>query len=195
MVVLGIVATMVALVLPRLGGQNNQMRQAVRRLSGITRELQTSAKLQGTIYRLVIDLGDESKKSTQVYWVEKSSGRTVLTPDEMAGDELREKALLEMSSDERAEAPPPLFSKDAKLSKGAGELPGSLRFEDVELKRSEKPIVTGKAYIHFFPQGLADEAVIHLSGGDKLKWSLIVHPLTGKTEIMTEHVSLKELSE
>jgi len=194
MVVLGIVAALVALALPRLGGQNNQMRQAVRRLSSITRELQTTAKLQGAVYRLVIDLGDDSKDSEQNFWVEKSSGRTILSPAEMSGESLQDKALEERDREERENAPPPLFSKDEKLTKSGGTLPGDLRFEDVELKRSERPIRSGKAYIHFFPQGLADEAVIHLRGGEKLKWSLVIHPLTGKTAIMTEYVPLKELA-
>jgi hypothetical protein len=187
MVVLGIVTGLVMLALPRLGGQNNQMRQTLRRLTSITRELQTTAKLQGTVYRLVIDMGTD-EKNTHKFWIEKGSAKSVLNPTEM--DDMEEK-LGRGRDDEKK--PPPMFTTDTKFIKEPMALPGDLKFEDVELKRKDQPVTKGKAYIHFFPQGLADEAVIHLRGGEKLRWSMIVHPLTGKTTVIDEHVTLKDL--
>ena len=96
------------------------------------------------------------------------------------------------NSDE--DKPPELFAKDNKLIKTDGELPSQLHFEDVEIKRSETPIISGKAYINFFPQGLAEEAAIHLKANEKLRWTLAIQPLTGKSDNFTEHVSLKEIS-
>ncbi|MGE0762067.1 MAG: Tfp pilus assembly protein FimT/FimU [Bdellovibrionales bacterium] len=192
MIVMGIAAALVALALPRLSGQNNQMRQAIRKLSSITRELQTTAKLQGAVYRLVIDMDSGIKSEEQKYWVEKATAKTVLTPDEMKAHEIVRQDARQDSSEAQA---PPLFAPDDRMVKGKGELPGDLVFEDVELKRSENPINTGKAYIHFFPQGLADEAVIHLRANEKMRWTLSVHPLTGKTDVATEYVTLKELKE
>lgn len=190
MIVMGIVAGLVVLGLPRLGGQNNQIRQAVRRLSALTRELANHAKLQGAVYRLVIEMGEG--KAKQHYWVEKATAKTVLSPTEM--EELKE----EKPKDEeeaKLQAQNALFQMDSKLIKGPTELPGELKFEDVELRRRERPVTTGKVYIHFFPQGLADEAVIHLKGSEKLRWTLAIHPLTGKATTLNEHVTLKEMSE
>lgn len=189
MIVMGIMAALVALALPRLGGQNNQMRQTIRKLSSVTRELQTTAKLQGAVYRLVIDMKSGSKNKEQTYWVEKSTTKTILKPDEMRDfvdpDEAKK------DDDEKI---PPLFTVDTRIVKSPVVLPGELMFEDVEIKRSEGPITEGKAYIHFFPQGLAEEAVIHIKANSKLRWTLSVHPLTGKTEVATTYISLKELT-
>ncbi len=190
MIVMGLIAGLLVMVMPRIGGQNNQMRQAVRRLSAVTRELQSTAKLQGAIYRLVIDMGAGGKEAEQKYWIEKATAKTVLTPDEMS-----DKKDEDRDEDEDKENPPrALFERDTKLMKNEGVLPGDLKFEDVELKRHDQPYKDGKVYIHFFPQGLADEAVIHLRASDKLRWSLATHPLTGKTNVLTKYISLKELS-
>lgn len=185
MVVLGIVVALVAMAIPRLSGSNNQMRQTVRKLSSITRQLQNTAKLKGAVYRIAIDLKDGPKANGQEFWIEASSARTVLTPEEM-----NDRPLDKDKKDE--EKPPSLFSPDPKMMKPV-VLPGGMHIEGVELKRHEGEITSGKAYIHFFPQGLADEAVIHLRGGEKLVWSLVIHPLTGKTDIATERVTLRDL--
>jgi prepilin-type N-terminal cleavage/methylation domain-containing protein len=184
MIVLGIVTGVVMLALPRMGGQNNQLRQTMRRLTAITRELQTTAKLQGAVYRLVIDMGSE-KTDKHKFWIEKGSNKTILTPQEMEAFDEKDKD----------EAPPSTFSTDTQLLKSPMELPGDLRFEDVELRRKDKPISQGKAYIHFFPQGLAEEAVIHLRASAKLRWTMSIHPLTGKSETMDEYISLKDLTQ
>lgn len=188
MIVMGIAAALVMLAMPRLSSQNNQMRQAVRRLSSLTRQLQTNAKLQGAVYRLVIDLKKGEKDQGQTYWVEKATSKTVLSASEMTDTPQEEKS---NSNDEKKAE---LFQKDTKLIKGDSELPSQLHFEDVELKRFEAPIVSGKAYIHFFPQGLSEEAAIHLKANEKLRWTLAIQPLTGKSDILTEHVTLKEIS-
>ena len=190
MIVMGIIAALVALALPRIGGQNNQMRQAIRKLSSITRELQSTAKLQGAVYRLVIDMKTGPKSKEQRYWIEKSTAKTVLTPSEMKASE---------ETGEKVEDPDqkitPLFSEDTRMVKGKVQLPGDLIFEDVEVKRQENPTTQGKAYIHFFPQGLAEQAAIHIKANEKLRWTLSIHPLTGKSDVTTEYVSLKELTE
>lgn len=191
MIVLGITAALVALALPRIGSQNNQMRKAVRQISAISRELHTNAKLQGAIFRLVIDLGSDAKdkKVKQFYWVEKSTSKTILKPDEMTYVPSPE------TPNSQEDSPPSAFALDTKITKEKRELPGELRFEDIEMKRSEAPFVNGIVYIHFFPQGLAEEAVIHIKGSERMKWTLAIHPLTGKTDIATEYISLKEFKE
>lgn len=185
MIVLAIIAGVVLTALPRLSGQNNQMRQSVRQLTAISKQLQLQAKLQGAIYRLVIDLGKD-ERSPQSYWVEKSTNQTVLKPDEMDAPigELEKKGEGE---------PPPQFSADNRVLKGKQGFPSGLRVSEVELKRKEQPISSGKAYVHFFPQGLAEEAAIHLRASEKLQWTLAVHPLTGRSSVYPEKISLREI--
>jgi len=185
MFVMAIIAAVVGLALPRIGGQKNQMRSAMRKLSTLSRELQSTAKLKGATYRLVIDLKQGARSTDQTYWVE-SSNRTVLSPSEL-------EAVKE--GDKSEETPPSQFTVDNKIIRSPVDLPGDLVIEDVEVARMETPIANGLAYIHFFPQGLAEEALIHLRAGEKNRWTLAIHPLTGKTDVIAEHVRLKDLKQ
>ncbi|MBX7231045.1 MAG: hypothetical protein K1X29_03065 [Bdellovibrionales bacterium] len=201
MIVLGLVAALVALAVPKLTGQNNQIRQAVRKISSLGRQLHNSAMMNGAMYRLVIDLKTDSSKDKQEYWVEVATSQNVLRPEEMAETlaerEKREQEKRESKkdSDSKSEEEQKLFTVDTKILKKPETLPGSLTFEDVEFRRSNNPFKEGRVYIYFSPQGLADEAVIHLKANEKLRWSLALRPLTGKTEVITEYISLKALHE
>jgi len=134
-------------------------------------------------------MAEGPKSKNQHYWIEKSTAKTVLSPAEMdASKETGEKV------EDEDNKVAPLFVEDVKMVKGHVQLPGELRFEDVEVKRQEAPTIQGKVYIHFFPQGMAEQAAIHIKGNEKLRWTLSIHPLTGKTDVATEYVSLKELT-
>ena len=57
------------------------------------------------------------------------------------------------------------------------------------------PITTGKAFIHYMPQGLVEESAIHLKSDSGGKWTIAIHPLTGKAELISgDSMSLKDMS-
>ncbi|NJM10261.1 MAG: type II secretion system protein, partial [Bdellovibrionaceae bacterium] len=79
------------------------------------------------------------------------------------------------------------------MTKKLPELPAGIRFEKVELSRLKSPVTEGRAFIHYLPQGLVDEAAIHIKGSGAQAWTIAIHPLTGKAELISKPVALKEL--
>lgn len=194
--VLTIIAFVVTLGISRINKNNNDLKATLRRVSTLSKQLHSLAKLNSATYRIVFDLGGgEDKEKSQSYWVEKALGSVVLAPedyekklDEQAGKK---------SEDEDAKKAPPSggFQKDEKVVKGAKALPNGIKIESVESPASPEPITSGQAYIYFFPQGLADEAIVHLKAADKVEWSLAVRPLTGKMDIFDGKKTLKDLNQ
>lgn len=194
MIVLGILGAVIAVVAPKLSNRNNKTRAFLRQMTVLSRELHTRAKLNGTVYRLVLDLkdnnSDPNNPKVQTYWVEKSNGKAVLKADEEQNAlKLAQEKSEEAGKDKRG------FEMDASISKEPKEMPPGLFFDRVELSRIEKPITNGKAFIHYMPEGLVDEAAIHLKGDRNQAWTISIHPLTGKAELISKSVGLKELKQ
>jgi len=194
MIVLVIVAAVVSMAMPYISNRNTQNHAVLRELTVLSRELHTRAKLQGAVYRLVIDLGEDvdGKRTPQAYWVEKASGQTVLRPDEEeeAFKHAQERA---DESDEEKAKDVDAFQEDHSILKGHKVLPSGMSFERIELSRAKDPITHGKAFIHYMPQGLVDEAAIHLKGEKAQAWTIAIHPLTGQAELISKTLSLQEI--
>jgi len=65
----------------------------------------------------------------------------------------------------------------------------STKVMDVFTPRVADPVEHGRAYIYFFPLGMTEPAIIHVSdleGGTI--YSLIVHPVTGRIQVVNEYV-------
>lgn len=193
MVVLGLVAAVIALGVPKLSSPNSKMRSSLRKLTAVSRQIHTHAQLHGALYRLVIDLG-EGDGSPQSYWVERSTSRTVLSARDL---EARQEGPIssEPREDQDEDAPPSDFTPAPRLGDRKEEIPSVLRIKDVEISSVDRPIDSGLAYIYFFPQGRVEEAVIHLQGAQKNQWTLSIHPLTGQSHLIPDHVSLRQLRE
>lgn len=184
MIVLVIVGGLAAIAIPAITNRNNEVKAFLRSLTTMSRDLHTRAKLQGTAYRIVIDLGESSdgKSTPQQYWVEKANGKVVL-------NEREEEKAMELAKD-------PDKPKDAKgftPVKDPKPIPSVIRIDRVELTRLTSPITQGKAFIHYLPEGLVDEAVIRIKGNKDQIWTIAVHPLTGKAELIFKSVGLKEI--
>ncbi len=190
MVVLAIMGGVVALSMPYIGSRNSKTKAVLRELSVLSRELHTRAKLQGVVYRLVIDMQEDTsgKRPVQLYWVEKANGGTVLKANEE--DEAFKAA---QDKDPKKGKDPRAFEVDKSMIKKPRELPQGMTFEKVELSRAKDAITHGRAFIHYLPQGLVDEAAIHIKGEKTAAWTIAIHPLTGKAEVISKPLSLKEL--
>ena len=183
------------------------MKAAVRRLTVLSRQLHHLAKLNNATYRLVIDFGDDSEQRElgenevpQRYWVEKSTKLVRLTQNmekKIELDRERDAKLKKMTPEERKKAqqePPDGFDVDASIFKKKQSLPGSLRFRDIEFAGLKTNQDRGKAYIHYLPEGYAQESALHLFIPDtKITWTLVVHPMTGKMDISTEDLKLESI--
>lgn len=186
MIVLAILALTVATVVPKIGKGNNKIKSTLRELTTVTRELHNKAKLSGFTYRLVLDLKEDATgKAIQTYWVERSEKNTLVkVGEEKLKPELDKDGKPKNASD---------FKPDPTIFKKPKELPVGLRFDSIELSRLNDPIKLGKAYIHFLPQGLVEEAAIHLKTEKDLKYTISIHPLTGKAELVTSDMKLQEI--
>jgi len=191
MITLAIIGAVIAIGMPYLSNRNTKTHAVLRELSILSRELHTRAKLQGVVYRLVIDMGDENKgdKAPQSFWVEKANGKTVVKAGE---EDLAADLAKETDPDKKTD--PRGFEVDHQIIKQNKELPPGMRFDRVELSRLKSAVTHGKAFIFYMPQGLVDEAAIHIKGDKTEAWTISIHPLTGKAEVISKQIGLKEIS-
>lgn len=183
MVVLLILAAVVGLGLSRLNSTKREVQTTVRRFSVLTRHIYNLARLKNKTYRIAFQLNTEKPHQ---YWVESATGIDTLPDYEKEQEKDSE------SKDERKISPKE-FKLDSEILKEPKKLPDPLKFTEIEIVNRKSSITDGMAYIHFLPQGLVEEAAIHISGGKNLTWTLITHPLNGKTEILPSHIPLKTL--
>lgn len=192
MVVLAILGGVIALASPYLSSRNSKTKAFLRHFVVMSRDLHTRAKLQGAIYRLVLDLKTPAENSRenpppQQWWVERSNGKAILKSNE------EEEARKPPEPGEEKVADPRGFAMDPQFSKGPQDLPPGLHIDQVELTRLKDPIKEGKAFIHYLPEGLVDEAAIHIKGEKTQVWTLSIHPLTGKAELISKTISLEQM--
>jgi general secretion pathway protein H len=65
----------------------------------------------------------------------------------------------------------------------------SIKIAGVYTPRLTDEVVAGRAYIYFFPMGQTEPAIVHLTDPDgDATYSIVVHPLTGRTKIYNEYV-------
>lgn len=183
MIVLAILGFGLTLAVNRLTNRSGELRAVLRKTVVLSRELHTRAKLNGVTYRLVLDLGEGGPNSTQSIYVERGNGATVIKDQELEEEDIDE------------ENPPPKdFQRDTDLLKKPLKLPRGIYISEVEINRIEQPLTQGLAYIHYLSQGLVEEAAIHLKKADNdQKWTISIHPLTGRAEVLSPSMRLQEL--
>lgn len=186
MIVLAIVVGVLAVGAPRLFSTSNTMRDQVRRLATLTREIRNNARLYNSTTRLAIQMSDEKGFK---YWVESAPGVVALLSEEQQDDLNR---LTEIQREEGQAKND--FSLEARILKEPVKLPRGMVFDEVEIGSKAKAISGGVAYIHFFPSGLTEESIIHLSDRKTLNWSIALNPLTGRAQIYEKKVTLRELN-
>ncbi len=195
MIVVAIIAGLVAIGVPRLANQKGRMRSEVQRISVLSREVFNAARLQNRTFRIVFEMGASSSK----YYVESANGQIALL-NEAQQQEFNEKT--SMDQEEAAKLNPNRFELDTKYVKKPEALPGDLRVESIEYagrKEGTVPPSEGdkaiKATIHYFPQGLAEHAVIRFTDGKTLAWTLVINPLTGKASVFDKKLTLKDIGQ
>jgi len=186
--VIFILGGLIAVGLPKLNFNHDNIKTVTRQLSVMTREIRNYARMKQMTCRLVFRLsGNDSNKKDEegdAYWVEGAIGNV------LAQSEDTKKRLQEMSDDDRPASP---FQKIDKFTKKEKKLPAKVYFGSIETESQTTPITSGLAYVYFTPEGLVEKAAIQLTDRKKLTWTLIVNPLTGHTDIVDKAMSLKDL--
>lgn len=72
------------------------------------------------------------------------------------------------------------------------QLEGETAFVRVFTPHEPSPREEGRAFIYFFPQGVAEHAFIHLTDGEDRVYTIETHPLSGKSFLYTEELEPEE---
>lgn len=181
LLVIGLLAFMAAVTLPRFESTNSKMRREVRTLTVLMKRLHHLARLNRSSYRLVIDFPENDDHK---YWAEVTS-RKVLFANNPDGKDRDPEELAKEKANQG-------FQLDTSTTKKPVELPKGIFFESLEVSNGQELITSGRAYIHFLPQGMAEEAALMLSDKKELHWTIVLNPLTGQGEIVDGKASLRE---
>lgn len=174
----------------------SELRSQSSKLAAAIRYSYDRALTTGAFYRLHFDL------DKQTYRLERSETRVLIDTKQTTlsrgrgkdRDELDKEAAEE---EKRAlnglpeELLPPQAPRRPKFAEYKDStLPqvklSRIKVLDVLLPREKDPYVSGHAYLHFFPDGHTERAVIHLGtdSQDDVQYTLWVHGLTGRVEVL-----------
>lgn len=180
MIVLAIIASMIALVAPRMIRKDGNIKGVTREFIVMSKEIRNKARLTNSTFRLAIDFDGKGNK----YWIEKANGPQPVDPE--GYEKAKEK-------EDTKDGPPPLFQQDKSIIKKERTLPDGLRFGSVETTNMKSPMTTGVAYVHFFGEGFVEAAAVQITNGNNLTWTLVFNPLTGQADIIEKAQSLKDI--
>ena len=181
LVVIALIAVIAAIALPSVSSYFQvSINSATRDIAGKVKEAYNSTVLTGRVYRLVYDL----KENT--YWVESGPTSVLLDTEESS----KKSEYRKLHDVKHPEASP--FSIDKMITKKHVPLPRGVTFEDVYTQQSKDPVKQGVTYTHFFPHGMTEQTIIHLTDGSQHKASLVISPLVGHTDVWDRYISLED---
>lgn len=162
--------------------RQREMKHAASRLGSTIRYLYNKAISDGVTFRLVLDMEE------QKYWVESTTEAFALKREEEEGPRTEEGE--EEEKEEESGVPEIIKPKEAVFSPQESyllkpvSLPKGVYFKDVYAEHQIERLDTGKAFIHFFSRGYAEQSVINLRDvDDEVHYSLTVNPVTGAVRI------------
>lgn len=180
-IALAIIVTIVAVGVTHLQPPSRSVRSDIRNLLLLTKRLNQQAQLDNKMYRLAFTFDDKQGE----YWVESASRRTaaITSPEPTPA-----------VNDEDDENDPSTFKLDSSVLKKKAKLPEGFRFVQVILIEQDLSFSQGTGYVHFFPQGLADSAIIQIANSDEsLSWTLVTNPLSGNVQLIDGLFDEKQL--
>ena len=176
LIALTILVSILALSVSVVKKKDNNIKKTFRHLISLNRQLDHFARLKRQTYRLVIRL--DKKKSS--WWVEKKISENQI--------------LHNPSNKENQSFPPNGFIMDTDFFEKPQHLPNGLNFESVELNEHKDPITSGMAYIHYFPEGQFNLALVKVKS-KKTYWSIFIDRLHGELTVFSGKKTLKEFEQ
>ncbi len=180
----------------------SDLRAASARMAGAIRYLFDRASTTGRVHRLVFDF------DTGKYWAEatqdaffiaggketdetrRREAEKIAKEEEVKREEAEKESFFGASQIPSRYIPKAFIPTRAKFDafREMAVKPVTLKSDvvlgDIYTPRLQKPLSEGRAYLYFFPMGMTEAAVIHLT--DKKQetfYTLIVHPLTGRVSV------------
>lgn len=176
LVVIALAAIMMGLTISFVGNTSKtKLKSAARSLVGTIRYAYNEAATKNLYFRIAFDVSEEK------YWVESSAESFILKNSSQEAKE--EKKINSKSEDTQTESSPAFSQVDNGLIKRV-DLAAGVTFKDIFVSHQEVPVTEGLAYLYFFPQGLTEKAIIHLSDEEgETVYSITVNPLTGRSQV------------
>lgn len=178
MIVLAILASVVALSVPQLSKQNHSRKSFFRRLVALDKQLRSLARLQNRTYRINFHIKKIKKDTVSLFWVDYQNGKTVVTKP------IKNNKKQKTSSSD--------WEMATKIFKKKQTLPYNLNLVSANLEGFKQALNYGLISIYFFPEGIAQRAVVHFSENKKHHWSFIVKPFVSKNNLLAKKISFKE---
>lgn len=167
----------VTLGLPAISRITDQrLKSETRKFVGLVHTIRNDAILLNNIYRLAIDF------DRKAFWVENQREFKLLGQEEA-------EALQNKKKKKKDDETPSNFVFADKYGKPK-PLPAGVGFVSV-LKEREGLINKGIAYIHFFPNGFNEQAVVYMNkeGSTSKGYSIVLRPTAGKAEIYPTQIN------
>jgi prepilin-type N-terminal cleavage/methylation domain-containing protein len=184
LVVVAIIAMITGVALPTVSSYFQlSLNSASRDLATTIKETYNAAVVTGKVHRIVYDI----KKNS--YWVESGPPDALLDTKETKEKEERRKRF--SKADEKENNSP--FTMEKTITRKKVSLPRGVTYEDIITQQSLEPLSEGIAYTHFFPHGLTEQSIIHLTDQSKHKASLVITPLIGNTDLYDRYVNGAEV--
>lgn len=219
LIVIAIVGMIVGIAIPSFNSFTHyQLRKTATTLSGTIRYLYSQAALKGLCMRLVFDIRNDIyhvEASTDGHCLidsEQKSARKAKRAEDKKKREAKRKAREKASSSSS--------TSNTTIGGWGGEKPISLELKKATFQRFNKGLLKRRifsrsikiqgifvihqketytkkkgpqfAYLHCFPLGRCERAVIYLQDTSKEMMSLEVHPLTGRVTIHRGKLKLQE---
>lgn len=169
--VLGIIALVVGVGLPAIQVVTGQRIQSTtRKLTGMMRSIRNDAILLNLVHRVAINFDDRT------WWIENQRKLELLTERDP-------------EADPADQAPSSNFVINDKYTKEPLDWPAGVDFRGI-LSEAQGFINQGMGYIHFFPNGFAEQSILYLArnGNDTIFYSMVIRPTAGRVEIVPGEV-------
>jgi general secretion pathway protein H len=179
----------------------SELRSSASKLAAAIRYSYDRAISTGAYYRLHLNLDD------QTYQLERSETRVLLWDSEDSGkngrgrDRDSENKKSEQEERQRqgtgvsADLLPPPSPRRPKFAEYKDSTVPKVHLRKIKIidlftPRQPEPYKSGHAYLHFFPDGHTERAMIHLGteAGDDDQYTLRVYGLTGRVEVLPGRV-------
>lgn len=174
LIVLAIIGMVMGLGLPAISRVTYQrLNSTTRQFAGMVKTLRNDAILLNAVHRIAIDFDDEK------YWIEQQQQVGALLDDPLSPPPPKKKL-------KKGEPPPPNgFTMAEKYGAKKMPFPSGVKILQV-IKEQEGLRKEGLVYVHFFPNGFNEPALITLTkaSDEQAAYTLVIRPASGNVAIV-----------
>lgn len=192
MIVLGIIGGVMAFGVAVIGGGSaGRIKEASSQILRLVKYAYNQAAFTGSYYRIVFDLEEQTffaEYSDEPFYVVKEGDEKEAIRLKNEERQHEESVTVAQMLGNFAEAEDDLLQ--------IYKLPENIKISDVYVMHQSEAVSEGRAYLYFFPRGMTEFSVIHLSDAAEKKFlTLVVNPLTGGIDVYAGYLEHEEILE